>query len=76
MRISCIKVLSDWILQVEAEDGREGRFDVRPYLDYEVFKPLKDQSEFAKIFNGGYFVEWACGADLSADTIEACWHRR
>lgn len=21
--------------------------------------------------NGGYFVEWDCGADLSADTIEA-----
>jgi hypothetical protein len=24
-----------------------------------------------KITNGGYFVEWECGADLSADTIEA-----
>ncbi len=21
----------------------------------------------------GYFVEWDCGADLSADTIEARW---
>ncbi|WP_280938426.1 hypothetical protein [Thioflexithrix psekupsensis] len=21
----------------------------------------------------GYFVEWECGADLSADTIEAHW---
>ena len=27
--------------------------------------------EFKKIHNGRYFVEWACGADLSADTIEA-----
>ena len=26
-----------------------------------------------KVFNGGYFVKWACGADLSADTIEARW---
>ena len=73
MRISCIKVLPDWTLQVSAEDGREGRFDVRPYLDYEIFRPLKDQSEFAKVSNGGYFIEWACGADLSADTIEARW---
>jgi hypothetical protein len=23
--------------------------------------------------NGRYFVEWPCGADLSADTIEARW---
>jgi hypothetical protein len=22
-------------------------------------------------FNGGYFVEWECVADLSADTLEA-----
>ena len=26
------------------------------------------------ISNGRYFVEWACGADLSADTIEARWN--
>ena len=31
-------------------------------LKYETFK---DHSEFLKIFNGGYFVEWDCGADLS-----------
>jgi hypothetical protein len=26
-----------------------------------------------KVSNGGYFIEWDCGADLSADTIEARW---
>ena len=49
------------------------RFDVKPYLRYEVFEDLRDQSEFMKVSNGGYFVEWDCGADLSADTIEARW---
>jgi hypothetical protein len=34
---------------------------------------LRRSSEFAKVFNGGYFVEWECGADLSADTTEARW---
>jgi hypothetical protein len=24
-----------------------------------------------RIRNGGYYIEWECGADLSADTIEA-----
>ncbi len=23
-----------------------------------------------KVRNGGYFVEWECGADISADSIE------
>jgi len=27
-----------------------------------------------KVINGGYFTEWECGADLSADTIEAQWN--
>lgn len=26
-----------------------------------------------KVANGGYFVEWNCGVDMSADTIEAHW---
>jgi hypothetical protein len=54
-----------------ADDGRVGRFDVSPYLQYEAFQALRDQNEFVKVVNGGYFVEWDCGADLSADTIEA-----
>ncbi len=54
-----------------AQDGRKGWFDVRPYLELEAFEELQDISEFMKIKNGGYFVEWECGADLSSDTIAA-----
>lgn len=50
-----------------------GHFDVCPFLGYEAFEELRDPAEFVKVSNGGYFVEWACGADLSADTIEARW---
>lgn len=64
----------DWILAVKAEDGRLGHFDVRPYLEYEAFEALRDPDEFFKVVNGGYFIEWESGADLSADTIEAGWH--
>ncbi len=46
---------------------------MRPYLEYEAFEPLRDINEFTKVSNGGYFVEWNCGADLSADTIEMKW---
>jgi len=28
-----------------------------------------------QVLNGGYFIEWDCGADLSADTIEARWQQ-
>jgi hypothetical protein len=73
MKIMQVYPQSNWILSIVAEDGRVGQFDVRPYLTDEAFEDLRRPSEFVKVFNGGYFVVWACGADLSADTIEARW---
>lgn len=61
------------ILEITAEDGRSGLFDVSPYLESEAFAPLKNMREFQRVRNGKYFVEWDCGADLSADTIFAKW---
>lgn len=74
MRITELQIKPNHVLSIVADDGRIGRFDVSPYLEYEAFAPLRDTSEFLKIANGGYFIEWDCGADLSADTIEAEWH--
>ncbi len=73
MKIKQITPCYDWNLEIIAEDGRVGRFDVVPYLDAEAFAALRDKTEFARVSNGGYFIEWECGADLSADTIEAHW---
>jgi len=74
MRILEVHPLPNSVLSVVSDDGRIGNFDVSPYLDYEAFEPLKDPSEFTKVSNGGYFIEWDCGADLSADTIEVGWN--
>ena len=73
MTIAKLTPQPNWILFVVAEDGRTGTFDVRPYLKNEAFEELRRPSEFMKVFNRRYFVEWACGADLSADTVEAHW---
>ena len=75
MRIAEVTPGDDFVLHVVSEDGRIGSFDVSPYLDSEVFAPLNTRSEFEKLHNGKYFIEWDCGADLSADTIEAHWKR-
>jgi hypothetical protein len=74
MRIVELGPQPNWILSITADDGRVGTFDVSPYLADEAFGDLRSHSEFVKVINGGYFVEWECGADLSADTIEARWH--
>jgi hypothetical protein len=73
MRIAELRPQPNWVLSIVADDGRVGSFDVSPYLEYEAFEDLRDQDEFMKVINGGYFIEWDCGADLSVDTIEARW---
>lgn len=71
MRIAEVIPIDDHLLYVETEEGTTGVFDLKPYLGGEVFAPLRDRTEFSAVHNGGYFLEWACGADLSADTVEA-----
>lgn len=71
MNILSVIPQKDYKLLVAFEDGRTGIFDIKPYLDSEVFAPLKSENEFERLFNGKYFIEWDCGADLSADTILA-----
>ncbi len=61
------------VLYIKTNAGKAGLFDVTPFLESEAFAPLKDRQEFERIHNGGYFIEWESGADLSADTIEARW---
>jgi hypothetical protein len=71
MRIAKIKPNQDYTIHIVTEDGKTGIFDVSPYLELESFTELKKQDAFQKVINGRYFIEWDCGADLSADTIEA-----
>lgn len=71
--ITEIVAKSDFELFVKTDDGQSGTFDVKPYLHAEAFAPLKNPREFGRVNNGKYFVSWACGADLSIDTILARW---
>lgn len=71
MRIVQIIPENNFILFVQFDNGISGTFDLKPYLNLEVFKPLHEDTEFRKVRNGGYYIDWPCGADLSADTIEA-----
>jgi hypothetical protein len=75
MNIASVTANADGTLTIVRDDGVAGVFDVRPYFELEAFEPLRSPLEFAKVRSGGYFIEWECGADLSADTIEvkATW---
>lgn len=68
-RVKEVKTLSDYKIFIAFEDGEKKVFDLKPYLEYEVFKPLKNTDEFNKVFIDFGTVCWECGADLSRDTL-------
>lgn len=53
MRIAELQAQPNWVLSIVADDGRLGRFDVSPYLQYEAFAALRDQTELGKVVNAG-----------------------
>lgn len=65
----------NYILHITAENQQSGLFDVSPYLESAVFAKLMIGDNFQRVINGKYFIEWECGADLSADTIEMRWQK-
>jgi Protein of unknown function (DUF2442) len=67
--ITALETGKDWTLKVLFADGSRRIYDLKPLLETEAFKELKDINLFFQVRNGGYFVEWPTGADLSADTL-------
>jgi hypothetical protein len=53
------------------ETGERRRVDLRPLLDKGVFRALRlpDALADVSVVPGGGGVEWACGADLSANRL-------
>ncbi len=59
-----------YLLHVGLSNGKEGGFDVSPWLDMGIFRELKDHDYFrqVRITFGG--IAWPNEQDFSADTIE------
>ena len=64
-----VKPEKDYTLRVWFKNGEEGIFDVKPYLEYEVFLALKDEGMFQTVRPFLGTVQWANEADLCPDTV-------
>ena len=64
-----LKANDNFTLEVTFSGGEIKIYDVKPILNCEAFNALTDVAQFKKVHNNGYFIEWECEADLSADTL-------
>ncbi len=68
-KVKEVRPESDYMLSLTFENGEQRRFDMKPYLDYEVFRPLKDLKMFRSVTTFLGSVTWANDSDLSYDTL-------
>lgn len=65
------KPLNDYKLHLLFKNGEEGIFDMRPYLDLEVFQPLKNLETFNAVRVSFDTVEWQDEIDIDPETLYA-----
>ncbi len=63
------KANDDFTLDIQFNDGSSKRFDAKPYLDYPVFRELKDLNRFKNIKIVFGTVQWENEQDISPETL-------
>ena len=66
-----VRANEDFSLAVVFEDGAEGVLDMNPYLDFGVFKKIKNFEQFKRVRIAFDTVEWECGVDLDPEFVRA-----
>ena len=69
-KVTHVKALSDWHLEVKFSDGLEGVVSLKDQLFGPMFEPLKDPAFFSRVSIDEFGVIcWPNGADLAPDAL-------
>lgn len=69
--VKTVRALDDYQIFVELKDGREGIFDLKPYLTHGVFRELQDKNYFSRVDIVFGAVTWPHGQDIAPETLIA-----
>jgi hypothetical protein len=61
----------DFTISVVFEDGISGILDMKPYLDFGVFRRISSSENFERVRISFDTVEWECGVDLDPEFVRA-----
>lgn len=68
-KVISAKANDDFTLDLQFNDGASKRFDMKPYLDFPVFRELKKLENFKQIKIAFGSVQWRNGQDISPETL-------
>jgi hypothetical protein len=69
--VQAVAYLADYQIEIHFVDGTVKIVDLAPYLNGEIFEPLRDQGYFATVSVNPDIdtIVWANGADFSPDFL-------
>jgi len=59
----------DYTLLITFDNGEKRIFDVKPYLEFEAYKELKNKTLFETVKPAGLSIEWIYGQDICPDEL-------
>ena len=63
----------DYILSLSFDNGENGLLDMKPYLDFGVFRKIKDLDIFKTVHVSFDTIAWESGADIDPEFVyEKC----
>lgn len=68
-RVKNVKAKENYLIEILFTNNTRGIFDLKPYLNFGVFKELKDPEYFNKVNRLGHSISWPHGQDICPDTL-------
>lgn len=68
-KVISVKPMSNFTLELEFSNNENRLFDVKPYLNFGIFKELNDEAYFKKVTTQFDSICWQNGQDFSPETL-------
>jgi len=74
--VKTVRACNDYELIIEFDNGESGILDMKPFLEFGVFKKLKEPSEFKSVRVSFDTIEWNSGVDLDPEFVYLKCHSK
>ncbi len=66
-----IKVVpcDDYLLHIDFDNGESGKLDIKPILNFGIFKRINNHNTFKQVKVSFDTIEWSCGVDLDPEYV-------
>jgi len=69
LAVKKVKPLENYLLLLTFENGEKRQFDMKPYLDFGIFKELKEIRVFNSVKTSFDSIEWENSADFDPEVL-------